>query len=89
MTAHIFVLGFVQGVGFRRFIKNEAKKLVLSGWVKNMVDGRVEILAQGSKDAIDELVKRVEKGNIFSDVKDTVVNLEEDSETLTDFSIKF
>ena len=88
MTVHIFVLGFVQGVGFRRFIKKEAKKLGLFGWVRNLEDGRVEILARGEKANIDMLITRAEKGNIFSDVKDVVVNIEEDSQEFSDFSIR-
>ena len=87
MSAHIFVLGFVQGVGFRRFIQKKAKELGLFGWVKNLPDGRVEILAQGSKDSIEQLIKIAEEGNIFSDVKDVVVNFEKGEQKLNDFSI--
>lgn len=87
MTAHIFVLGFVQGVGFRRFIKREAQKLGLFGWVRNLPDGRVEILVQGDKTQIEKLIKIAEKGNMLSQVKDTVVTIEENEEKLSDFSI--
>ena len=87
MTAHIIVLGFVQGVGFRRFIKNKAQNLSLTGYVKNLPDGRVEVLAQGSKEKIEELVKVTEKGNWFSDIKDVVIDWEKEMENFSEFSI--
>jgi len=87
MTAHIIVLGFVQGVGFRRFIKNKAQNLGLTGYVKNLPDGRVEVLAQGSKEKIEELVKVTEKGNWFSDIKDVVIDWEKEMENFSEFSI--
>ena len=46
---HIFVSGLVQGVFFRYFTKKTADKLNLKGWVKNLDDGRVEILAEGDE----------------------------------------
>lgn len=87
MTAHIFVLGFVQGVGFRRFIQKKAIELGIVGWVKNLPDSRVEIFAQGSKENIDKLIKIAEEGSLFSDVKDVVVNWQEQEENFSDFII--
>ncbi|OGH02822.1 MAG: hypothetical protein A2798_00085 [Candidatus Levybacteria bacterium RIFCSPHIGHO2_01_FULL_37_17] len=87
MSAHIIILGFVQGVGMRRFIAKKANQLGLSGWVKNLPDSRVEVLVQGDKEKIVELIKIIEQGNIFSDVKDVVVEWAEDKETLNDFLI--
>jgi acylphosphatase len=89
MTVKIFVLGFVQGVGFRRFIRKNAQKLGLTGWVRNTTDGRVEIMAQGSEEKIAQLKVVAEKGNIFSDVKSVVVDVLEDSENFTSFELKF
>lgn len=88
MTAHIFVLGFVQGVGFRRFIQKKAQSLNLTGWVKNLPDGRVEILAQGKKEDIEKLIKIAEKGNWLSGIKDVVVDFEENQEELEGFEIR-
>ncbi len=89
MSAHIFVMGFVVGVGFRRFIKSKAKSLALKGWVKNLPDGRVEILAQGPKEDIQKLIKIAEKGTIFSFVKGVVVDWQKDEENFSDFEILF
>lgn len=89
MRAHIFVMGFVHGVGFRRFIRSKARALGITGWVKNLPDGRVEILANGRKKDIEKLIEISEKGNIFSQVKGVVVNWEKDKEAFSDFEILF
>jgi len=89
MSAHIFVIGFVQGVGFRRFIKKKAQVLGLKGWIKNLPDGRVEILAQGKKEQIETLIEIAQKGTIFSSIKGVVVDWQKDEKTLSDFEILF
>ena len=87
MQAHIFVMGFVQGVGFRRFIRSKARLLGLTGWVKNLSDGRVEVLVQGPKASIEQLIKIIEKGNWLSGVKDVVVDFEEKTQKFEIFEI--
>lgn len=59
---HIFISGRVQGVLFRAFIKNHATELGIFGWVRNMEDGRVEIVAEGEKNKLIELIRLIEKG---------------------------
>lgn len=51
----MFISGRVQGVFFRLHTEREAQKLGLTGWVKNLPDGRVEILAEGESNRIDAL----------------------------------
>ena len=53
---HIIFYGRVQGVGFCYYAVNKANQLGLTGWVKNLPDGTVEMEVQGSEAAIDELV---------------------------------
>ena len=84
---HVFVSGFVQGVGFRRFVKKKALNLGLRGWVKNTPDGRVEILVQGLKEDIEKLIKIIEKGSFFSDIKSVQIEWETDSGEFLDFKI--
>ena len=86
MQARIYVLGFVQGVGFRRFVKKNALKLGLKGYVTNLTDGRVGIVANGSKENIEKLLKICEKGTFFSDVKSVSIDWEEEEE-FGDFQI--
>jgi acylphosphatase len=53
--ATMFVRGRVQGVGFRWWVRSRALELGLAGHARNMVDGRVEVLAQGSPEAVARL----------------------------------
>ena len=61
-SIHLEVSGRVQGVGFRWFVVQEARRLQLSGWVRNRPDGKVEIAASGSADALAELESAVTDG---------------------------
>lgn len=53
---HIIFYGSVQGVGFRYYSVNKAKQLGLTGWVRNLYDGTVEMEVQGEESGIDELI---------------------------------
>ncbi len=53
---HLFVKGRVQGVFFRAAAQREARRLGVTGWVKNRNDGSIEIVAEGEEDAIKEIV---------------------------------
>ena len=55
-------IGRVQGVGFRMFVRAEATKRGVTGWVKNMSDGAVTMELQGAPNVIAELVERIKKG---------------------------
>lgn len=67
--AHVFIAGFVQGVGFRHFVRRKAMELGLTGWVKNTPDTRVEALFQGSKDKIEHMILLCKKGPFLSEVE--------------------
>ena len=56
------VHGRVQGVGFRYFTRSEAQKLGLSGWVRNLRSGEVEIAAEGSREDLQALLDSVREG---------------------------
>jgi len=73
---HIHVSGFVQGVGFRVFVRKKAKKLGITGWVRNLSDGRVEAMLQGEEEKLNELIKHIKRGPYFSEVKNVVVKEE-------------
>ena len=53
---HIFFYGRVQGVGFRYYAVQKAKQLGLTGWVKNLYDGSVEMEVEGQEELIDQLI---------------------------------
>jgi acylphosphatase len=63
-----FVSGSVQGVGFRYFTQGEAERLKLSGFVRNVSDGRVEVYAMGSPTQLSALRRALERGSRFANV---------------------
>lgn len=60
--AHVLVGGRVQGVGFRDFVQNQARRLKVVGFVKNLADGRVEAVMEGPGAAVAELVEQMKRG---------------------------
>jgi acylphosphatase len=64
-----FVRGRVQGVGFRYFVERAAAELKLTGYTRNLDDGRVEVYAAGSPANLAELSERLWKGPRFADVR--------------------
>lgn len=67
---HCYVSGKVQGVWFRAATKKEADALCLTGWVCNLPDGRVEILACGEKEEINALYEWLKEGPPLAKVED-------------------
>lgn len=59
---HIIVTGLVQGVGFRHYTRKEAEVLKITGFVRNLSDGSVEIEAQGTEDHIQSFINWAKKG---------------------------
>jgi acylphosphatase len=62
VTYRWLVAGRVQGVGYRAFVKREADSLGLSGWVANLTDGGVEIVAHGPPQALDAIDAAIRRG---------------------------
>lgn len=69
MTAHIFISGFVQGVGYRHFVKKNARELGITGYARNLPDGRVEAKFCGDKKKIEELISLCKKGPFLSEIE--------------------
>ncbi len=59
---HLLVSGIVQGVFFRQSTVDEARRLGVAGWVRNLPDGRVEVEAEGERAALDALVRFCRRG---------------------------
>jgi acylphosphatase len=70
LCIHCFVSGKVQGVWFRASTQEQAKKLGLSGWARNLPDGRVEVLACGDKEKLDQLYEWLKQGPRNANVTD-------------------
>lgn len=68
MLIHLFVKGRVQGVGFRAFVQKKASQLSLSGWVRNRVNGCVELMLDGTPENIELFLDACRRGSYFSRV---------------------
>ncbi|MDZ4677217.1 MAG: acylphosphatase [Oligoflexia bacterium] len=70
----VFLSGKVQGVSFRFHAHEMGTKLALNGWVRNLPDGRVEILVAGTEAHVDTMIKWARKGPATAEVKDVEIH---------------
>ena len=68
--AHFYVTGIVQGVGYRYFAIRKANAYGITGFAKNLIDGRVEIIAEGDQRLIEQFIKDLRIGPISAHVTD-------------------
>lgn len=87
--ARIIVSGRVQGVFFRDHTRRWASSLDLNGWVRNLRDGRVEALAEGDKENIEELINRLQQGPPLAQVENVEVSWEDYKGEFKDFRVTF
>ena len=73
-SMQILVSGKVQGVGYRNFVAAHAEALGLTGWVRNLRDGRVEILVLADGEALENLSSQLEQGPRRSHVEELEMN---------------
>ncbi|MCL2182491.1 MAG: acylphosphatase [Chitinispirillia bacterium] len=71
---HITVAGRVQGVGYRYFARDVAQSLGLSGWVRNLRGGDVELEVEGAQEDVDRLVEKLREGPPLSRVTDVGIS---------------
>jgi acylphosphatase len=69
-TLKIFVTGSVQGAYFRQFVNKTANELKLKGFVRNLDDGRVEVVVEGRDETVNEMVEACKKGAPQANVKE-------------------
>ncbi len=86
ITIHCFVRGRVQGVGFRVHARQGARKLGLTGWVRNLDDGRVEMVISGESDQVDKFLDWLPKG-VPSGRVDALLTENVSHQSFNDFSI--
>ncbi len=87
VRAHILVSGRVQGVFFRDSTQKWASALGLSGWVRNLPDGRVEVIAEGNKNRVLNLIEKIKQGPPSADVDSTEIEWEDYRGEFNDFRI--
>ena len=86
---HAKAFGRVQGVGFRFFVKENARKIGLKGWVKNCSDGSVELEAFGDRKSLELLLKILQEDSGFASVERIEQEFSSKKCGFEEFSIKF
>ncbi len=86
---HIFVSGLVQGVYFRANSLKKAKTLGVTGWIKNLDDGRVELMVEGEKNFVDQMLKWCKHGPPGAKIDNVSVDYELFQNKFTEFIIKY
>ncbi len=85
---HAIVHGRVQGVYFRDYTRREALRLGVCGWVRNLIDGTVEVLAEGPPEAVDSLLAWLHTGSPMSEVT-KVDSREEQPDNYSSFVVRY
>ncbi|HPW17988.1 MAG TPA: acylphosphatase [Candidatus Aminicenantes bacterium] len=85
----VFVAGRVQGVAYRFFAVGCAARLGVTGWVRNLPDGRVEALAEGTGDDVEAFLERLEEGPRLARIDSFDVRREPATGEFRDFRIVF
>ncbi|MEM2995099.1 MAG: acylphosphatase [Candidatus Bathyarchaeia archaeon] len=89
VRAHVFVSGMVQGVFFRSETKREAKKRGVTGWVRNLSDGRVEAVFEGEEENVKQLISFCHCGPPGAKVTSVEVKWENYTGKFKDFEIRY
>jgi len=75
-SVRLYIDGTVQGIFFRNFIKENAEKYGVKGFVRNLEDGRVEAFFEGDPSKVDEMMELSKKGPRHSQIKKVVIKKE-------------
>ncbi len=86
---HAIVHGHVQGVSFRYYTRDMALDLDLTGWVRNVPDGTVEVMAVGSREALDQFAEWLNHGPSGAWVSDVRVDWIDHPQVFTSFDIRY
>lgn len=89
VRAHVFVEGRVQGVGFRASTRDAARRAGVEGWVRNLSDGRVEMIFEGTRSAVQRMVSWCYSGPSAAQVERVTTTWEEPTGTEGSFSISW
>ncbi len=86
---HVFYSGRVQGVGFRMTAEETAQEFGVVGWVKNLRDGRVEIVAEANEEVLEQFLKALRDGSMKNFIQQVEIVWSNASETFDEFEIRY
>ena len=86
---HAIIRGRVQGVAFRAFAEQRAQAYGAAGYVQNLGNGDVEVVAEGDRALLDEFLADLKRGPVGARVREVVVNWEGLRAEFSEFSIRF
>ena len=89
IARRFLVSGRVQGVGFRFFVTRTAARLGVTGWTRNLPDGRVEVMAQGDRETLEALKADLSIGPRTARVQDLEISDETPDIKLMDFNVRY
>ena len=79
----------VQGVGFRFTAERIAVSLGLSGWVRNLFDGNVEVVCEGEESVLVDFINKMKSGPMKNYIKNAQITWQESTGEFTDFTVRF
>ncbi|NIP40606.1 MAG: acylphosphatase [Candidatus Aenigmarchaeota archaeon] len=85
---HLLISGEVQGVFFRASTRDKAVDLGLKGWIRNLMDGKVECIVEGEKERIEQLIEFCKQGPEGSKVDNIEINWEKPKDEFGSFDIR-
>ena len=85
---HVYYSGRVQGVGFRFTAEETARSMGVVGWIKNLRDGRVEMIAEGEEKLLTEFLDAIRTGAMRNFIKDVYISWSASMENCSDFEIR-
>ena len=86
---HVFYAGRVQGVGFRITAEETAQGLGVMGWVKNLRDGRVELVAEAEEATLHQFLEAIRTGPMKNFIQQVDVSWSNASDTFDEFEIRY
>lgn len=89
IRVHIYISGRVQGVLYRSNTRRRAQKRGLTGWVRNLPDGRVEAVVEGEEERVEELIQWCRRGPPSALVTGLEIKREPPTDEFENFSIRW
>jgi len=86
---HVFYSGRVQGVGFRFTVEETAHRLGVVGWVKNLRNGRVELVVEAEEKILGQFLDEMRKGPMRNFIEDVEVTWSDATDAFTDFEVRY